>query len=580
MSFLLRPRLALLCGISLELFVVGADAGTLTGSIAEVPTGSNVDLSTLGAIDWVHWGLYTDSSIDRKSGVTPQIGDFALLDNTNGYAYVYQYADNFNGYSWRDGVPTEAVTNTTTGVWAYGIPTIGSGFEFRVPAETGVRTIKVFVGSYAARGRFEASLSDGSAAGYTNTSLSNFGNGPGAVYTIDFAANAAGQYLKIRWLLSTANRADGNVTLQAAALSSPTANNPPVVTITAPADNSIVSAGTSLPITIDAFDLDGSVSKVEVFANDLKLGEKISGPFSLNWNSVAGAYRLTAVATDNGGAKRTSRPIDLFVHGNGGTLIGSSTTAPSSTDLTGEGTADWAHWGLNSATSFDRKAGVTPQVGALTVLGTNTVQQLSNNVTAFSWTDGTPTPAVAGTPTGIYVTGYTNGFEFTVPAGTTARHLKVHVGLYGARGSFQAFLSDASAPAFIDESLDSIYGDRHNVYVLDFAAATAGQRLVVRYRSTAVYDFDYGNVALASVTLSGDLPNPPAAPTIHSITMDGNTIRFSFSTETNHGYLVQFTDSLTQYDWKALTNFAGTGFTATVSDSTAGGERFYRVVAQ
>jgi len=139
-------------GLVAFLLVTGFSAGaaSLTGSFASIPQGTNVNLTVEGPIDWIHWGLYTETSLDRKAGVTPLISDFTVLYATNGYAFVYQFADNYNGYSWSDGTPTLSVTNTTTGVWAYGVPTMGSGFQFTVPADTTLRTLKVYVGTFAA----------------------------------------------------------------------------------------------------------------------------------------------------------------------------------------------------------------------------------------------------------------------------------------------------------------------------------------------------------------------------------------------------------------------------------------------
>src|SRR5213594_2236944 len=158
--------------------------GSLSATFAGVPEGSTVDLTQEGAIDWVHWGLYTESSLNRKSGVPALISDFILQDDSSGFAYVYQYADNFNGSTWYDGWPEPAITNTPTGVWAYGTPTVGSGFRFTAPADTTVRTLKVYVGVFDGVGHFEAFLSDGSASGFTNGTLSNIHNGPGRAYTI------------------------------------------------------------------------------------------------------------------------------------------------------------------------------------------------------------------------------------------------------------------------------------------------------------------------------------------------------------------------------------------------------------
>src|SRR6266498_5368292 len=156
------------------LFVANVSAGPLgpmlSGTFAGIDSGSVVDLSSEGAIDWVHWGLYTETSLDRKAGVALQISDFALLDSPTGFAYVYQLSDNVIGYSWNDGTPTAVLTNTTTGVWAYGTPQTGSGFQISAPADTDSRTLKVYVGGYGADGTLEAFLTDASAPGYTNTS--------------------------------------------------------------------------------------------------------------------------------------------------------------------------------------------------------------------------------------------------------------------------------------------------------------------------------------------------------------------------------------------------------------------------
>src|SRR5262245_27809697 len=99
----------------------------ISGSLASIPAGTAVDLTQEGQIDWVHWGLYTETSLDRKAGVVPQISDYTPQDSPTGFVFIYQFGDNFNGYTWRDGTPTSAVTNSTTGVWAYGTPLIGSG---------------------------------------------------------------------------------------------------------------------------------------------------------------------------------------------------------------------------------------------------------------------------------------------------------------------------------------------------------------------------------------------------------------------------------------------------------------------
>ncbi len=494
-----------------------ARAASLTGSFASIPQGSSVNLTDEGRIDWVHWGLYTESSLDRKAGVTPLINDFTIIYATNAYAYVYQFADNYNGYSWSDGTPTASVTSTPTGVWAYGVPTRNSGFQFTVPADTTLRILKVYVGAFAAHGNFGAALSDNSASAYSDATLANMGNGPSGVYSINYAAQSAGQTLTIKWTLTMATRPDGNVTLQAAALSAPGANNPPAVAITSPSDNANFSAGSNITISADASDSDGTIAIVEFFQGDTKLGESTSNPYSLTWsNAPPGNYLLTAGASDNGGATRTSASVEVFVNGTGGTLSVNATFPAASVDLTAEGASDWAHWGLSSSNSFDHKAGVSPQISNFTRIGTNDTQRLQDNISAFTWSDGDPTASANGTSTGVFTYGLTNGFRLSAPADTNARTLKVYVGLYGGEGKFQAYLTDHSAPAYTDTSLSglTVYDSAYTNYTLDYTAASSGQMLIVEFTAGKLFDADYGNVSLEAATLSGASFPTNAPPTV------------------------------------------------------------------
>lgn len=521
-----RISLAWLLAASGAVLGVPAVRGAvLTGTFASVPRNSVVDLSAVGPVDWVHWGLFTEASLNRKAGVPPRIGDFepvAAAGNSNAYVYAFQYADNYNGYSWSDGTPVAAVTNTTTGVWAYGIPNLGTGFEFSVPADTTTRTLRVYVGSYAAKGQLTASLSDGSAAPYTNSSLVNqMGNGPGGVYTLTFAAGSASQVLRVRWTLLLAFRPDANVTLQAAALSSAGANNPPAVLLTSPAPNADFAAPASVPLAASASDFDGTVVRVEFYANNQKVGEDATSPYQATWNGAGpGIYTLKALAYDNGGEVSESMPVEIFVHGSGGSLVAGLSTPPGTVNLTTEGTADWMHWGRATNNLFNRKVTATPQLSDVVKIGSNPLQRFDDNPTAYSWSDGTPTPAAVNTPTGLFIIGEDQGFALSLPADTTPRTVRVHCGLYGAQGNFQAWLSDFSAPAYTDTSLNGVFDRDFGIYTLTYAAAGPGRTLNIRYRAGQLYDGDFGNVTLQAVTLvgGGGVPNLPPTVTLVSPT--------------------------------------------------------------
>src|SRR5262245_6596454 len=104
-----------LCGGGTRL---NAAAGALlAGSFNSIPSGTVVNLSSEGRLDWVHWGLLDATSVDRKAGVLPQISEFTLLSARPSSSFAYWFGDNANGYAWSDGTPTPAEPDTTTGVW-------------------------------------------------------------------------------------------------------------------------------------------------------------------------------------------------------------------------------------------------------------------------------------------------------------------------------------------------------------------------------------------------------------------------------------------------------------------------------
>lgn len=88
----------------------------------------------------------------------------------------------------------------------------------------------------------------------------------------------------------------------------------PTATITSPAAGSSFTIGDTVTITADAADRDGSIAKVEFFSGPTKLGETTSAPYYLSWiPQTVGSYSLTVVATDNGNAATTSRPVVVTV---------------------------------------------------------------------------------------------------------------------------------------------------------------------------------------------------------------------------------------------------------------------------
>ena len=176
----------------------------------------------------------------------------------------------------------------------------------------------------------------------------------------------------------------------------------------------------------------------------------------------------------------------------------------------------------------------------------------------YDWSDGTPTLSATGSKTGVFIHGLANGFMLTAPADSDARTLKLYVGLYGAQGNLQAYLSDFSAPAYTDTSLRSVYGNDYGVYSFSYRAASAAQMLIVKFTAWNLYDADYGNVTLQAATLSAGVP-PTNAPPAVTITSRVNGMTFSAPATFPVEAAASDTDgSVTQVQFFADTNLLGT----------------------
>ncbi len=78
-------------------------------------------------------------------------------------------------------------------------------------------------------------------------------------------------------------------------------NTPPTVALTEPDPEEVFNAPASVYMTADAADSDGTIAKVEYYANGTKIGEATTAPYAFFWNNVyTGSYNITAKAIDDG----------------------------------------------------------------------------------------------------------------------------------------------------------------------------------------------------------------------------------------------------------------------------------------
>lgn len=96
---------------------------------------------------------------------------------------------------------------------------------------------------------------------------------------------------------------------------STTNNSGPTASITSPSNKENFYSGENIIVTADASDSDGTVSKVEFYNGNTKLGEVISSPYSYTWDNVpVGSHILYAKSIDNDGAFTTSLGINISVN--------------------------------------------------------------------------------------------------------------------------------------------------------------------------------------------------------------------------------------------------------------------------
>ena len=223
-----------------------------------------------------------------------------------------------------------------------------------------------------------------------------------------------------------------------------------------------------------------------------------------------------------------------------GSLTGTAAAFTSNVNLSAEGSADWAHWGLTSATDFNHKAGAN-QISNFTQIGTFPVYTVGDNVATFTWTDGTPTVSASGTNTGVFTGGFTTGigFSFTAPADKSTRTLRVFVGGYNAGGTMTAHLSDSSAADYVDTSVSStgtgnIDGQHfYAVYTFVYKANSANQTLNISWvdttDTTPAGNQSFTNVSLEAATLVGGLITAPPAPTALTATAGQTDITLTWT---------------------------------------------------
>ncbi len=208
---------------------------------------------------------------------------------------------------------TDAVDIEATTGGGYNVGWIQSGewLDYSVVVNTaGNYKIEARVAAIAAGKTFSLQM-NGITLG--NFSVPNTGGWQNwQIVTLNNIALTAGQ--KTLRVLATSNEFNvDKITFTNVVVTNP--NQFPTVSLTAPANNTNYNAPASITISANASDADGSISKVEFYNGNTKIGEDLSAPYSMTWTNVGvGTYSISARAYDNMNTSTSSAAVSIKVN--------------------------------------------------------------------------------------------------------------------------------------------------------------------------------------------------------------------------------------------------------------------------
>lgn len=89
-------------------------------------------------------------------------------------------------------------------------------------------------------------------------------------------------------------------------------NDAPSVTLDFPGDNAVFTVPSTLTLSADANDADGTIAQVEFLVDGTVVGVDAAWPYAVAWTgTLPGAYTIEARATDDKGKVATSAPVSL-----------------------------------------------------------------------------------------------------------------------------------------------------------------------------------------------------------------------------------------------------------------------------
>jgi hypothetical protein len=475
-------------------------AGHIIGSAAPAPY--HVDLTQEGTLDWASFGYYTANSFISKMSGTNELSNYTQI----GTVTPLQSAGNPAAFSWTDGDPDDANHNPadqTRNRVRFADATVNEGIKLTVPADVTDKILKVYLGAYSHKGKVTVRLAnDPGVTPYTISLDSPHEDQDAWVVTILFGAASGGDQLEFEYTVEadTGSAAGGHINLAAATLMPAQAMTPTMSplpgTYTDPVSVTLATTPTDVPIryTDDGTQPTGT-STLYTTAINLTDNKTINAQASypgLNSSAVAsGAYTIDTTAT--------------------GTMSATVAPAPYHTDLTQEGTLDWASWGFYTENSFISKMGGTNALSDYTQIGSVTPVQSAGSPVTFSWTDGDPddanhNPADETRQRVIFSNTSMDdneGIRLTIPANDVEKTLRVYLGAYSMAGQVTVSMEDGSTPTYTTTLSSPDLIQEAWVVTVDFAAAQGtNTNLILDFVRSQDPGVAGGHINIAAATLT------------------------------------------------------------------------------
>jgi beta-xylosidase len=266
--------------------------------------GGNVDVSSMDKTQ-TNYNEWVGTSVGLYA--TAATADFDMYSHRYGFVPLrVEGRNNWYGATFATKTPGRTVTNGATGDWLAmagvdlgGENTKTSGIEVNVASASGNASLEVWLDNISGNGTKVATIpiaSTGGADTWKNVTASFTASGQHDVF--------------LRWVGGSNSFFVNTIKFLNVV------GTPPVVSLTAPANNSTATTLQTVTLTANASDPDGTVSKVDFYDGNTLIGSDNSSPYSASWSGMsAGTHTLTAVATDNIGLSTTYSAVTVTVQG-------------------------------------------------------------------------------------------------------------------------------------------------------------------------------------------------------------------------------------------------------------------------